>query len=234
MEKQRRAKMWKEKKMKLSNPNFHVSKTRLSVRGIPKTITEKQLRDIFQMAAVIPKEDNPHIKQVKIVRERNLYDENAEPKSKGFGFVEFMSHIHALTALRNTNNVQGIFDFAPERILTVEFALENQQALQKRERRINVQKKRGNYDDRWKTNRSNHTEKFTDNNINKKNQEIRTQKNKIPNKRKQKTLNINQKRNTKRKRNQDDFAPNKKRRRNKEDNPNKKETKKTPKYQKSF
>jgi len=47
-------------------------------------------------------------------------------------------------------------------------------------------------------------------------------------------LNINQKRNTKRKRNQDDFAPNKKRRRNKEDNPNKKETKKTPKYQKSF
>lgn len=221
--------------MKLSNPNFHVSKTRLSVRGIPKTITEKQLRDIFQMAAVIPKEDNPHIKQVKIVRERNLYDENAEPKSKGFGFVEFMSHIHALTALRNTNNVQGIFDFAPERILTVEFALENQQALQKRERRINVQKKRGNYDDRWKTNRSNHTEKFTDNNINKKKPRNKNpKKNKIPNKRKQKTLNINQKRNTKRKRNQDDFAPNKKRRRNKEDNPNKKETKKTPKYQKSF
>jgi len=151
IERQRRAKMWQEKKIKLANPNYHISKTRLSVRGIPKNISEIQLREMFKNGASSEEDDRPPgIKQVKIVRDRLVLDENGEPKSKGFGFVEFYDHVHALNAIHNLNNSKGIFEFAPERTLAVEFALENLQVLRKREKRIEVQKKKYINTEKWK------------------------------------------------------------------------------------
>ena len=71
--------------------------------------------------------------------------------SKGFGFVEFKHHSHALTALQQTNNVSGIlsslcifdiinlfpglFPALKNRGLIVDFAVENSQKLQKMKER---------------------------------------------------------------------------------------------------
>ncbi len=34
----------REKKLKLANPNFHVSRTRLSLKNLPKDLDEKKIR----------------------------------------------------------------------------------------------------------------------------------------------------------------------------------------------
>ncbi|CAI8032101.1 Uncharacterized RNA-binding protein C4F6.14 [Geodia barretti] len=46
----KRLKAQAEKKAKLSNPNFYVSRTRLSVRNLPTQTTESELREIFNTA----------------------------------------------------------------------------------------------------------------------------------------------------------------------------------------
>ncbi len=50
-DRKKRADAWTEKKAKLKNPNFVVSKVRLSVRNIPLALDEKQLRKLFLNAA---------------------------------------------------------------------------------------------------------------------------------------------------------------------------------------
>lgn len=148
LEVQKRLRAWQEKKMKLANPNFHVSRygfwiyrvglipsTRLSVRGLPKTMTEKDLKDIFRKAAVSAEDTTkfgPAIKQVKIVMDPSLLDANGKPTSRGFGFVEFKRHFHALTALHNTNNKPSLLPGSRGRRLLVEFAVENSKMMQKR------------------------------------------------------------------------------------------------------
>lgn len=47
----KRTKAYAEKKAKLANPTFYVSKTRLCVRNLPTSVDEKKLRAIFQHAA---------------------------------------------------------------------------------------------------------------------------------------------------------------------------------------
>jgi hypothetical protein len=43
------------------------------------------------------------------VRDENIKDQDGQAVSRGFGFVEFKHHTHALTALQQTNNVYGSF-----------------------------------------------------------------------------------------------------------------------------
>jgi len=50
----------------LRNPNFFVSKTRLSVRNLPKNITEKRLKEIFSDAALAAQEPQEKKKKAKI------------------------------------------------------------------------------------------------------------------------------------------------------------------------
>lgn len=45
-----------------------------------------------------------------IVKDGENRDEKGEKTSRGFGFVEFKKHIHALTALHNLNNKRGTSD----------------------------------------------------------------------------------------------------------------------------
>lgn len=54
--------------------------------------------------------------------------------SKGFGFVEFSEHAHALKALRHLNNNPDVF--TPDRRPIVEFSVENMVALNRKKYRV--------------------------------------------------------------------------------------------------
>lgn len=55
-------------------------------------------------------------------------------KSKGFGFITFTEHHHALKALRNLNNNPSIF--TPQKRPIVEFSIEDRKALNIKQRRL--------------------------------------------------------------------------------------------------
>ena len=74
------------------------------------------------------------IMQAKIERSKDRIDSAGKLRSKGFGFVEFQEHAHALAALRQLNNNPTYFGAAKR--LMVEFALENVLVLRKREERM--------------------------------------------------------------------------------------------------
>ncbi|KAI3438130.1 hypothetical protein D9Q98_000571 [Chlorella vulgaris] len=117
-----------EKKLKLKSPNFSVSGTRLSVRNIPTTWTERQLKACF-IAAVKERASKaqPVVKQAKILVDEARPGADGAPRSKGIGFIEFTEHEHALCALRQLNNNPDAFH--KERRPIVEFALDNVKAL---------------------------------------------------------------------------------------------------------
>ncbi|MCL7036271.1 hypothetical protein MKW94_009521, partial [Papaver nudicaule] len=84
----------------LQSPNFHVSRTRLIVYNVPKTISQKQLKKIF-IDAVLSRasKQTPVIQQIKFLNEKA-----AKNYSRRVAFVEFTEHQHALVALRVLNN----------------------------------------------------------------------------------------------------------------------------------
>ena len=182
---------FQERKRKLKNyPHLFVARNRLSIRNLPKTVDEKQLRTVAKECADqwlkevlalekdgrlgkterlelerIRKEERmvrkPFVKQVKLIRDKSRVDakelqklsakeeggaqkgDEAAPtkqptsaqkkallgQSKGYGFLEFTSHIHALGCLRRMNNNPDLF---PGRRPIVEFAIEDKNVLNKR------------------------------------------------------------------------------------------------------
>ncbi|KAI3861637.1 hypothetical protein MKW98_000589 [Papaver atlanticum] len=124
----------KSKNVKLQSPNFHVSKTRLILYNVPKTMSEKQLKKIF-IDAVLSRasKQTPVVQQVKIVKESK---EAKKPKnhSRGVAFIEFTEHQHALVALRVLNNNPETF--GPEHRPIVQFALDNIQTLKLRQKKL--------------------------------------------------------------------------------------------------
>ena len=148
-----RINLWKNKKLKLENPNFHISKTRLSIKNIPSFINEKQLKKIFYNKCIQIREKNkikdknkdiykykfPKINQVKIVC--NINKNGKKGKSKKFGFVEFREHCDSLLVLRSLNNKNNcdIFNFKnndkndknnnKNDKLHIEFSIENMKKL---------------------------------------------------------------------------------------------------------
>lgn len=124
-----------EKNTKLANPNFHVSRTRLCVRNLPKTMTEDQLRSMFTKASEnVPGRVAFH--QVKIVR-----DKERSNASRGYGFVEFSDHVHAKAALEAIHGKHH--KVAKGNRLFVEFAVEDSRVLQAREFRLEKSKAEG-------------------------------------------------------------------------------------------
>lgn len=124
-----------EKNQKLANPNFHVSRTRLCIRNLPKTLTEDQLRAIFKKASDdVPGKTAFH--QVKVVR-----DKERDNSSRGYGFVEFSDHIHAKSALAVLNGKHN--KIAKGNRLFVEFAVEDSRVLQAREFRLQKAREQG-------------------------------------------------------------------------------------------
>ena len=132
IQKRRRAK--EEQAMKLKNPNFFISKTRLQVRNVPPEMDQKQLKRVF-FDAVKQRATraNPRVTHAKLLFDPTRPDENGKPRSRGIGFVEFAEHEHALAALRALNN--NPTTFTSQRRPIVEFAVEDARAVRKLERR---------------------------------------------------------------------------------------------------
>ncbi|RUS22492.1 hypothetical protein BC937DRAFT_88752 [Endogone sp. FLAS-F59071] len=134
------------KKLLASNPSLFISKTRLSIRNLPVKITDADLKKLgveavakfkasvkaAQRTDLTPEEKaegwsfKPHVKQAKIVRAKDRVDAATQQlRSKGYGFLEFRTHAHALAALRYLNNNPEVFDDTKR--LTVEFSVENKE-----------------------------------------------------------------------------------------------------------
>ncbi|XP_026393621.1 RNA-binding protein 28-like isoform X2 [Papaver somniferum] len=124
----------KSKNVKLQSPNFHVSKTRLIVYNVPKTVSEKQLKKIF-IDAVLSRasKQTPVVQQVKIIKDSK---DAKVPKnhSRGVAFIEFTEHQHALVALRVLNNNPETF--GPEHRPIVQFSLEDIRTLKLRQKKL--------------------------------------------------------------------------------------------------
>ncbi|KAJ2399929.1 RNA recognition motif-containing protein [Coemansia sp. RSA 2559] len=108
----------------LKNPNLYISKTRLTVHNIPRSVDDSDLRKAAIAAIgkfkqeVKDKARQPlskdemeegwdkvaRIVQVKIVRSKDRVDgSSGKARSMGYGFVEFNTHAHALACLRYLN-----------------------------------------------------------------------------------------------------------------------------------
>ena len=132
VEKRRRAAA--EQALKLKNPNFFISKTRLQVRNVPLDVDGKALKKIF-IDAVKRRATraNPRVMHAKLLYDPTRPDAEGKPRSRGIGFVEFDDHEHALAALRSLNNNPETFTASRRPI--VEFAVEDARAVRKLARR---------------------------------------------------------------------------------------------------
>merc|ERR1711942_609719 len=138
----RRMKLVSLKKQKLKNTNFFISDTRLSVHNLPAACDEKKLKKIFLEAVVKNRVKGAKITECRIMRDGGRVSAaKGQGKSRGFGFVTFATHDHALVALRHVNNNPDIV--GDKRRLIVEFSVENSKALQiqeKRREKLNVKR----------------------------------------------------------------------------------------------
>lgn len=107
-----RSKRFKLKK----NPNTFVSDVRLCVLNLPRGMEEKVLKAMFMEAAISRKDGssdegkvrgaipNQNGNAVRITHCSIVRDGERKNRSKGFGFVTFEKHEHALRALKAVNN----------------------------------------------------------------------------------------------------------------------------------
>ncbi|KAM8891580.1 RNA-binding protein 28 isoform 2-T2 [Spinachia spinachia] len=119
------------KRTKLRAINVFVSKNRLCVHNLPKSVDNKKLKALCLQAV---KGD----KGVRMTECRVMYDKTpvkgqAMGKSLGYGFVQFQAHEHALSTLRYLNNNPDIFGSHKRPI--VEFSLEDSKKLKMKEMR---------------------------------------------------------------------------------------------------
>jgi nucleolar protein 4 len=139
-----------ERQARLKNPNYYISKTRLSVRNVPAEFDAKLLKRAFLDATQkrASKNTTPKIINCKLLVDTlkgkaGMDIETGKQKHKGIGFVEFDTHEEAMTALRAMNNNPEVFSQQKRPI--VEFAVEDARAVKKLEKRKSdreLQKKR--------------------------------------------------------------------------------------------
>ncbi|XP_034681360.1 RNA-binding protein 28 isoform X1 [Vitis riparia] len=125
----------RQKDTKLESPNFHVSRTRLIIYNLPKSMTEKEVKKLC-IDAVTSRatKQKPMIKQIKFLKDMKKGKVVTKNHSRGVAFVEFTEHQHALVALRVLNNNPETF--GPEHRPIVEFALDNIQTLRQRRAKL--------------------------------------------------------------------------------------------------
>ncbi|KAM4573510.1 RNA-binding protein 28 isoform 2-T2 [Odontesthes bonariensis] len=119
------------KRAKLRDIGVFVSKTRLCIHNLPKSVDNKRLRALCLQHA-------KGVKGVRITECRIMYDKKPEKgrvmgQSLGYGFVQFQDHEHALSTLRFLNNNPDIFGSHKRPI--VEFSLEDTRKLKLKEMR---------------------------------------------------------------------------------------------------
>ncbi|KAK9056716.1 hypothetical protein SSX86_024078 [Deinandra increscens subsp. villosa] len=136
----KRRSLEQKKETKLKSPNFHVSRTRLIMYNVPKSMNEKQLKKLC-LDAVTSRatKQKPMIRQIKLLKDSAKGKEVSKNHSRGVAFIEFTEHQHALVALRVLNNNPETF--TAEHRPIVEFALDNIQTLRQRNDKIEAQQK---------------------------------------------------------------------------------------------
>ncbi|KAF0911045.1 hypothetical protein E2562_005432 [Oryza meyeriana var. granulata] len=108
----------------LQSPKFHVSRTRLIIYNLPKTMTINDVKKLCREAVISrAHKQNPIIRKVNILKNEKKSNSTAQKHSRGVAFIDFQEHEHALVALRVLNNNPETF--GAERRPIVEFALEN-------------------------------------------------------------------------------------------------------------
>ncbi|TRY88360.1 hypothetical protein DNTS_022249 [Danionella cerebrum] len=142
----KRARFDEIKRAKLKDSKIYISKTRLCVHNLPKSVNKDKLFKLSLSAA--------GGKGVRITECRVMYDKKpirgqVMGHSLGFGFVEFKEHEHALQALRHLNNNPDIF--GPQKRPIVEFSLEDSRKLKLKATRLENSKKRSKPDRSQKT-----------------------------------------------------------------------------------
>uniref|UniRef100_A0A3P9JG74 RNA binding motif protein 28 n=1 Tax=Oryzias latipes TaxID=8090 RepID=A0A3P9JG74_ORYLA len=117
------------KRAKLRDISVFVSKTRLCIHNLPKSVDNKKLKALCLQAV-------KGVKGVRITECRVMYDKKPERgqvvgQSLGYGFVQFQEHEQALSTLRYLNNNPDIFSAHKRPI--VEFSLEDSRKLKIKE-----------------------------------------------------------------------------------------------------
>ncbi|KAK3149037.1 hypothetical protein QOZ80_3AG0212090 [Eleusine coracana subsp. coracana] len=108
----------------LQSPKFHVSRTRLIIYNLPKTMTVNDVKKLCREAVISrATKQNPVIRKVNILKNEKKGKVAVQKHSRGVAFVDFQQHEHALVALRVLNNNPETF--GAERRPIVEFALED-------------------------------------------------------------------------------------------------------------
>ncbi|PKU86489.1 RNA-binding protein 28 [Dendrobium catenatum] len=129
---EKRETLAKKKIEMLRSPKFHVSRTRLVIYNVPKTMTQEEVKKMC-IDAILSRasKQNPEIQKVKLLNDDKKKEASTKKHSRGVAFVDFKEHEHALVALRVLNNNPGTF--GAERRPIIEFALEdlNKLRLQK-------------------------------------------------------------------------------------------------------
>lgn len=109
----KRAALNSTKKQLLKNLSIFVSPTRLCIHNLPVKITDKALRKLFKKYSP----PGARITEARIMRDMKDIQLGGKGMSKGYGFISFAEHEHALAALRATNNNPEIF--TPNQVIAI-------------------------------------------------------------------------------------------------------------------
>ncbi|KAG2173696.1 hypothetical protein INT43_005116 [Umbelopsis isabellina] len=151
------------KKLLAADPALCISKTRLSIRNLPLKVEDKDLKLLGMDSITNFKKETksgqrtdlsadekaegwsfkPFVKQAKIIRSKDRMDAATKKlRSKGYGFLEFRTHAHALAALRYLNNNSKLFP-GDTRTLIVEFSVDNKDVVERRAQRVAASREHG-------------------------------------------------------------------------------------------
>uniref|UniRef100_A0A671YES0 RNA-binding protein 28 n=1 Tax=Sparus aurata TaxID=8175 RepID=A0A671YES0_SPAAU len=119
------------KRTKLRDINVYVSKTRLCVHNLPKSVDDKKLRALCLEA--VKDQKGVRITECRVMYDKKPVKGQVTGTSLGYGFVQFQDHEHALGTLRHLNNNPVIF--GPHKRPIVEFSLEDLKKLKMKEER---------------------------------------------------------------------------------------------------
>ncbi|XP_062990520.1 RNA-binding protein 28 [Elgaria multicarinata webbii] len=127
----KRARFEELKRQKLKDQNIFVSRTRLCVHNLPKSVDDARLRKLMlQAVGSVP---GVRIKESRVMRDLKAPAGKGRGQSLGYAFVEFQEHEHALAALRHLNNNPQ--QFGDQKRPIVEFSLEDRRKLKLKEQR---------------------------------------------------------------------------------------------------
>ncbi|CAH8617767.1 unnamed protein product [Schistosoma rodhaini] len=126
----RRDALLREKKKKLTDPNYFISDVRLCLRNLPLHVSDDDLKSACMK--FLKKGTDRRISECRIMR--NLQPGRQQYRSLGYGFVAFSNHENALNVLHGLNNNPNAFPPSNRRPI-VEFSVENMRALQLKQKR---------------------------------------------------------------------------------------------------